>query len=173
MNDRSSGASRRARFAGPVRAPGDYPRPGRSAATLFRNGAAALLACGLLAACGSDDSSDGGDSGAADEGGVASVEDFCASMDRINVHLDQSGHFKSAEDHDDVASALEAVQSIDAPEEITSQWATLIDGTKEATELEDSNDFEETAETEKAAERVLSYVDVQCSIELHSAPQSY
>ncbi|MGP4024821.1 hypothetical protein [Actinomadura sp. 3N407] len=164
MIDRDLGESSDAQFEAP--APGNA-RPRRLSTTFVRIGAVAVLACVPLAACG-DDGGAGGGAAAEDGGGVASVEDFCASMDRVNVHLDSRGFFESAED-DEVAPALEAVRSIDVPEEITSQWATVIKGTEKAVELENSGGrFEKTAESEKAADRILSYVDVQCSVDLSS-----
>lgn len=160
MIDRALGESSDAQFEAP--APGNA-RQRRLSTTFLRIGAVAVLACGPLAACGDD-----GGAGAEGGGGVAGVEDFCASMDRVNVHLDSRGFFESAED-DDVAPALEAVRSIDVPEEIQSQWATVIEGTEKAAELENSGGrFEKTPESEKAADRILSYVDVQCSVDLGS-----
>ncbi|XRQ05686.1 hypothetical protein ACN3XK_55455 [Actinomadura welshii] len=122
--------------------------------------AVAVLACGA-AACG------GGDGGGG--GGGASIEDFCASMDRVNVNLDSRGFFESAE-NDDVAPALEAVKGIDPPEEVASEWATVIEGTERAAELErgDGGRFEKTAESERAADRILQYVEVQCTVDLTS-----
>ncbi|TDC86027.1 hypothetical protein [Actinomadura sp. 7K507] len=163
MIDRDPGKAGDAQFGVPAPG-GGHARPRRLSGTLLRAGAVAVFACGTLAACGDD----GGDAATGDEGGVASVEDFCASMERINVQLDSRGYFES--EGREAAPAHEAVKDIDPPEEIKSQWATLLEGTETAVELErnDSGRFEKTPESEKAADRILSYVDVQCSIDLSS-----
>lgn len=93
----------------------------------------------------------------------------CGSTLRHLAAVRDRGHFETAED-DKVAPALGAVQNIDVPEEIKSQWATVIETTRKAAELEksDGGRFEGTAATEQAAERILSYVNVQCSVDLSS-----
>lgn len=153
MVDRAPGESSHAQIGAPAVSPGGT-RPRRLAAVLSRICAVTVLACGA-AACGG--------------GGAVSVEDFCASMDRVNVNLDSRGFFESAE-NDDVAPALEAVKDIDPPEEIAAQWATVIEGTEKAAEMEsgDGGRFEKTPESGRAADRILEYVDVQCSVDLTS-----
>ena len=138
------------------------PRP----STIFlRIAAVTVLAGGALAACGDDG---GGEDPGPGAGGTAGVEDFCASMKRVNVILDSRGFFESEDG--DVAPALEAVGDIAPPEEVESQWRTVIQGTEKAADLErnDGGRFEKTPESEQAADRILSYVDVQCSVDLTS-----
>lgn len=118
-------------------------------------GAALAVALGgLLISCGDD----GGD-------GAASVEDFCTAIERLNVELDSDGWFEGDDDQGDVV--LQAVRDIDAPDEISGEWGTVIDMTETRNASEDEP--EEDPEAEAAAERVLSYADVQCSVDLGSS----
>lgn len=139
-------------------------RPRRVVSAALRGGVVVAAVAGLLGACGDDDGGNGGGGGDA-----ATVEDFCAQMDRMNVTLDSRGWFETGDDEGDVTVA--AVSSVDPPVEIAEEWETVIDWTGRNLEAEsnDESDFDGTDESEAAAERVVTYVDVQCSVYLGSS----
>jgi hypothetical protein len=124
-----------------------------------RAGVATVAVAGLLAACGDDK---GG------EGDAASVGDFCAQMERMNVELDSRGWFESADGSDQ--DTIDAVGSVDPPAEISQEWGTVVELTERSAEVRsEGGEAEETGDSEAAAERVVSYVDVQCSVDLGSS----
>lgn len=133
-------------------------RPRRVASAALRGGVAVAAVAGMLVACGDDDG--GGDA-------VATVEDFCAQMERMNVTLDSRGWFET-DDGGDVT--LDAVGSVDPPAEIGDEWATVVDWTEQHIEARSNDsDLDGTDESEAAYERVVTYVDVQCSVYLGSS----
>lgn len=133
------------------------PAPGlRKAARTVLAGAALVVVFGvLLTACGDD----GGDE-------AASVEDFCAAIERLNVRLDGDGWFEG-DDGDAGDVVLQVVSDIDVPDEISGEWGTVIEMTETRNASEDEP--EEDDDAIAAAERVLSYADVQCSVDLGSS----
>jgi len=154
---------------------GTSPGGGRERRVVWaalRSGVAVAAVAGMLVACGDDDEGDdvGGQVIGGDDGGqdATTVEDFCAQMDRMNVTLDSRGWFET----DDAGNVtLDAVSSVDPPAEIAEEWSTVVDWTEQKVEAESNGeaDLDGTDETRAAYERVVTYVDVQCSVYLGSS----
>jgi hypothetical protein len=127
---------------------------------------AALL---VLAAAGCSDSDAGGpDQAAGDtdapeesEPTEATAEAFCADIEALNEQFadDTSG---------DVTAVIDAMDSLDAPEEIADDLQAMIDGARAQSEV-DAEDAEAVAELQEelaaageAQERVNAFVEENC-----------
>lgn len=124
---------------------------------------AALL---LLAAAGCSDSDAGGPEQAADDTEATgtpevTAEAFCADVEALN---EQFANDPGAE----VADAIEAMDSLDAPEEIADDLQAMVDGARAQNEV-DPEDAEAVAEIEdevaaagEADQRVSAFIAENC-----------
>jgi hypothetical protein len=124
---------------------------------------AALL---LLAAAGCSDSDAGGPDEAADdtddaEATEVTAEAFCADIEALNEQ------FESDPDAD-IAAVIDAMDSLDAPEEIADDLQTMVDGARAQSDVdpEDAEAVEgiqdELQAAGEAEERVSAFVEENC-----------
>jgi hypothetical protein len=124
-----------------------------------------LATAGLLAVTGCSDSDAGGPDVAAENGG-GSVDQFCADVEALNERFDSDPDAAN-----DVDAVIEAVEGLDAPDEIADDLAEVVAGARAQAEL-DPNDGEAAAELEDqlasaaaAQERLGTFVEQECDIE--------
>jgi hypothetical protein len=111
---------------------------------------ASLLAIvAVLASCGGDDDDDGGGGGGGNGG--TSAASFCDEVKSILTG--QSGDAQAFQ------NAIEKLQKVDPPEEISEDWNTVMDAwdAKDASEV----DLEET---QKAGAKVQKFIRGECGI---------
>jgi hypothetical protein len=124
-----------------------------------------LATAGLLAVAGCSDS-DAGEPDVAAENGGGSVDQFCADVEALNERFDSDPDAAN-----DVDAVIEAVEGLDAPDEIADDLAEVVAGARAQAEL-DPNDAEAAAELEDqlasaaaAQERLGTFVEEECDIE--------
>jgi hypothetical protein len=94
-----------------------------------------LAACGVLAVAGcsdSDNDTGGDDASTADSGsesGGGSVEDFCTEFNALNEQ------FSDAEAAEDDAAVLDALRSLDPPDEIRDDFELIVEATEAFNEV--------------------------------------
>jgi hypothetical protein len=95
-----------------------------------------LAACGVLAVAGcsdSDNDTGGDDVSTADsdsESGGGSVEDFCTEFNALNEQ------FSDAEAAEDDAAVLDALRSLDPPDEIRDDFELIVEATEAFSEVD-------------------------------------
>ena len=95
-----------------------------------------LAACGVLAVAGcsdSDNDTGGDDASTADSGsesGGGSVEDFCTEFNALNEQ------FSDAEAAEDDAAVLDALRSLDPPDEIRDDFELIVEATEAFNEVD-------------------------------------
>jgi hypothetical protein len=95
-----------------------------------------LAACGVLAVAGCSDSDndtgsdDASTAGSGSESGGGSVEDFCTEFNALNEQ------FSDAEAAEDDAAVLDALRSLDPPDEIRDDFALIVEATEAFSEVD-------------------------------------
>ncbi len=131
----------------------------------------ALAAAGLLVAGGCSDSDSGdptGDEESADNGdgessGGGDSEDFCADFQALDDRF-------SADPEASEEEVIEALESLDPPEEIADDFATMIEVSRSTSNVDQSDPeamADAQAELEGATEaqtRVFTYLDEECGV---------
>jgi hypothetical protein len=129
----------------------------RGARALALVGAAALLVAGA----GCSDSTVGGPEDQASGGGSGSVEAFCEDYAAVDER------FSDPAAQPEPAEVVDALEQIDAPEEIADDWETFTAGFADADEI-DVNDPESAgriAEIQEAASAIQEFRAAECEID--------